>query len=247
MKNFMSLCALLALLALIGSAAALAAETENPEARPLSATIYELGHRDKPIYKWKHEVKPGADGTLHVHNATMTLDTNKEIVSEDVDYNKDQSLRLLRLQQSQLGSDGTIEVKDGNVNFSYTIDGKTKTDHEKLKPNFIVGPTLVGYLQKHWDEIKKGDKVETRFGVVDRRETVGFQFFKDGDTEVKGKKAIFVTMKPTSFFIAKIVKPLKFTFTADGQYLLELEGRTNFKSGSPGSWKDVDALTVYQH
>ncbi len=87
--------------------------------------------------------------------------------------------------------------------------------------------------------------MKRRLAVVDRLETVGFEFFKEKDTELDGKKAVVVKMKPSSFIIAAIVKPLHFYFTTDGATLLQIDGRTTVKKNVNGAYKDLDAITVY--
>lgn len=168
----------------------------------------------------------------------------KEAVIEKAQLT-DRKVSAYELDQKQLGAQGKIEVRDGRVFFSYTEGGKTKTGDEKLKDNFVVGPSLVTYAQDHWTQIKSGEAIDIRLAVLDRRETVGFTLKKISDTTFEGQKAIAVRMKPTSFVIAALVSPLQFTFAEDGSRLLEIRGRAVPKRMVDGKFKDLDARTLY--
>ena len=122
-------------------------------------------------------------------------------------------------------SGGLCRASDGKVAFSWSKDGKTDTDSEDAKPNLIIGPSTVPYLQAHWAELMKGDDVGMRYAAVERKETVGFKFFKIGERILNGQATVQIKMKPTSFVIATLVAPLIFTFDKDGKHLIELEGR----------------------
>ena len=63
--------------------------------------------------------------------------------------------------------------------------------------------------------------------------------------DLEGKKSIVVKMKPSSFIIAAIVKPLHFYMSTDGATLYQIDGRTTVKKNVNGSFKDLDAVTVY--
>jgi hypothetical protein len=54
------------------------------------------------------------------------------------------------------------------------------------------------YIQAHWQELVSGKDVDMRFGVPERRETVGFKIFKEKETKMDGHDVIVAKMKPTS-------------------------------------------------
>lgn len=207
--------------------------------------LYDRKNREAaPIYLWAHDVKE--EGASRQITNTFTAPDGKPVAVETAEFTAGR-LQKYEQKQLQLNATGKIEVKDGKVNFTYEKDGQTKTASEKLKDNFVVGPSLVGYVEGQWAKIIKGDDVDVRLGVVDRRETVGFTFRKVKETDYHGQKAVVVKMKPTSFVIAALVDPLLFTFTADGTRVLELDGRTIPKRADGGKFKDLDVITVYEY
>ncbi|MBK7893084.1 MAG: hypothetical protein IPJ84_20180 [Bdellovibrionales bacterium] len=102
-------------------------------------------------------------------------------------------------------------------------------------------------MKARWDKILKGETVKARFAVMDRQETVGFEYFKVAEKDVVGRPAIVVKMKPSSFIIAALVDPLLFTFSKDDTTLLELEGRTIVKVKKGEKFADFDGYTTYSY
>lgn len=150
------------------------------------------------------------------------------------------------ISQKQTGESATVEVKDGKIIFTKTsADGKTKTETEKLGKTMVMSANFKRFVHDHWKEIQDGKDVDFRYGVWDRMETVGFEIFKDKETTINGEKAVIVKMKPSSFVIAAIVKPIYFTYNADGTKLVELNGRVPVKLKSGEKWKDLDCEVVY--
>lgn len=215
----------------------------------LTAKIFDKdSNKQKLLFNYKHDSE--TKGDLRTVTNTFTDPEGKVAAVETAEFVKsggEEKVRLYKMSQKQLGAEGSVEVKDGTANFSYTKDGKTKTSSEKVGDDFIVGPSLVAHLQKNWDKIAKGETIKTRFAVLDRTETVGFQFSKEKEADINGQKAFVIKMKPSSFLIAALVDPLHFYMTPDGKRLLELHGRTQVKRGEPGKWKDLDAVTVYEY
>jgi len=214
-----------------------------------TAKIFEDSKKEKLLFTYKQEIETKEDGRILTNTFYDNSDGSIAAI-ETIEFAKagnDEVLRRYNMKQKQLNAEGTIELKDGKAHFTYTKDGKTKTATEKAAENFVVGSSALPYLRKHWDKIAKGEKVQVRLGVVDRLETVGFEFFRDRETEINGQKVYVLKMKPSSFIIAAIVNPLYWYVTADGQRLLEINGRSQVKRKVNGAWKDFDAVTVYDY
>ena len=227
---------------LIGAACMLIGQ--NIWASNFSAQIFDLNadvQKDSPLYKVKHD-ETLTDEKLKFHNVYSYPD-GKEAFTEDVEL-KGTEVISYRVNQKQLGDEGSIEVKDKKVIFTYKKkDHEAKTSEEDYVDNLAIGPSLVPYMQKNWDKIKAGEKIRVRLAVPDRRETVGFDLFKDkASTDTK----TIVKMKAASLVISAIVDPLYFTFMPDGSRMTEMKGRTQAKKDHDGKFSDLDAHTIYK-
>jgi hypothetical protein len=212
----------------------------------IHSTIYEAGsNRTKPLFKMVREENTVGDQTT-ISEVFTDLQGNEVFRSQTLL----QGNRFVRydLQQKQLNESAKIEAKDGKIFFEYTDhDGKVKKDDEKWNDAFVVGATLFRHVKAHRDDLLAGKDIEMRFGVPERRESVGFKIFKDEEKKIDGRDVIIAKMKPTSMIIAALVKPLYFYFDkADGR-LLEFRGRVLPKLKDGDGWKDLDAETVYSY
>ena len=212
-----------------------------------TAKAYDLGSdRSKVLFTVRNESEDRGDTKFF--STVYSGPGGQQLVHETMEFAKsgdDLNLKWYRLEQLQLKSDGKIELTPGNAHFTYTKNGKTKTADEKIGDNFIVGPSLIRYIGKNWSDILAGKTIKTRFAVLERLETVGFDFFKEKDGQLNGEKTVIVKMKPSSFVISALVDPLHFYFSEDGKKLHELYGRTAVKKEVDGKFKDLDAVIVY--
>lgn len=213
-----------------------------------SAKIFEAGsNKQKQLYSFERTAEEKSAGLIV---ETIFKDLQGQVaITEYAELVPGESdkVKLYKQSHKQLGAEGIVEVKNGKAHFTYTIDGKTKSSSESVGENFVVTPTILTYLQKRWEKIKKGESIEIRLGVLDRLETVGFEYFKDKEMDLNGTKAVVVKMKPSSMIIAALVKPLYFYFSEDGRRLLEVHGRVMPKQKVDNKFKDLDAVTVYEY
>lgn len=226
--------------------AVLIALSASAHADPYTAKVYAAGSkRGEPLFNLVRK-ETGTPEHLEVFSEFTDARTGEKAVTERTVIENGALKKYTQLQH-QLGETGSIEVVGGKVRFTYTKEGKTETSEEDASDNLAVGANTVEYLRRHWPALLAGETIKIRFGVPDRKETVGFEFSKWAEKKVDGKTLLQVRMKPTSFFIAAIVKPLIFTFDPESRRLVELEGRTIPKQKVDGKWKDLVADIFYTY
>ncbi len=211
-----------------------------------TAKIFDMKDHSKQMFDYKSESE--TNGSLKVYTNTITDMAGGVLVIEKTVMSlsgENETLVSFEQDQKQISTVGKLEVRDGKVFFHFTKDGKAKSDDEKAGPDFIVTSTLLKYVQNNWAGIQKGETVKARLGVLDRMETVGFQFTKESENGQDVASGVIVKMKPSSVIIAAMVNPLRFNFSADGKRLFSLEGRTSVKLKVDGKLKDFDGYTVY--
>lgn len=152
-----------------------------------------------------------------------------------------------RVDKYQTGERGKIEVQGNRIHFVFhDRQGHVKTADETLEGDLVVGLSIRDHILEHWKDLLNGDTVKIRFGVPERQETVGFELFKDHENrDAQGRSSVIFEMKPTSFFVAALVKPIYFSFDKSNGKLLEFKGRTIPYRNVDGKFQDLDALTVY--
>lgn len=210
-----------------------------------TAVVYESNsNRQKQLFTYSNQ-KTEKDGMEEIQ--AVYKDPQGQVVIEEKSVVKGSQALKVEIDQKQVNKKALIEVKDGKVFFTKTEDGKTTTKEEKLGSTFVVGANFMKFIKDNWDQISGGKTIAFRFGVWDRQETVGFEISKVGETDVGGQKAVLLKMKPSSFIIAALVKPIQFTYSADGTRLLVRNGRVEPKKKDGSAYKDLDAEMVYSY
>ena len=223
------------------------------EPKSLAGTIYSL---DRKTVLFKFSRRSTRSGIKLEVNREYTYPDGKLAARERVVYNGDY-LQAYELEESQTGGYGRASINPDPSNpakkvlsFEYAKDsasrGSPKRGAETLR-NATLNNDMVGpFLAEHWDALIKGEEVKCRMIVVARRETVGFRFLKESQTQWQGNPIVIVRMEPTSPLIRALVDPLHFKIEKQGaHHVLEYSGRTTPKSKSGSKWDDLDAVTVF--
>ncbi len=222
-----------------------AASTPPPTtSRVIHGLIYEQGtHHEKPVFDYKRTETALPDGRLEVTAAFHNMDGTPAF-TEKLEA-KDARVISYDWQHLQMGESGKVEVSGNKAHYSHTHDGKTDQSDDTIDPNFVVGPTLIYYLQKHWKELKDGKDVGVRIGVPDRMSDFGFKFTATGNEKTKSGEIVHVRLKPTSIFVSAVVSPIYFDFSPDGSRLISSTGMSLLKIKRDGKWNELKAETVF--
>jgi hypothetical protein len=211
---------------------------------PFRGEVFEQGTKKQTLLYRLVRTESMKDGEKYA-TGRYTDPSGKEVVFEEVFFKKEKLSRYV-LHHWQTHEEGFMDVRGDQLLFSYTRNGKTRTNQETRPENLIIGPTTVDYLHANWKNVT-GDELKVRFAVLDRLETIGFKFFKTKSQELEHKLVVYVTMEPSSFFVSLLVKPIHMIFDTDGTRLLEMSGRTVPKRKAGNDWHDLDADIVYHY
>ena len=236
------------------------------EPNTLTATIYSLD-RKTVLFKFsRHLTRSGTNlEAIRKYNCP----DGKLAARERVIYHGD-GFRLYELDELQTGGFGCAEVKPDSgpqsqrLYFEFAKDSNSRTnpsqDSETLQKNTLNNDMVGPFLASNWDALMKGQEVKCRFMVIPRKETVGFRFVKESESQWQGMPQsagtnraatrpvpiIIVRMEPTSPVIRTLVDPLHFKIEKDGAHrVLEYSGRTTPKIKSGNKWSNLDAVTVF--
>jgi len=207
------------------------------------ADIYEMGsNRQNKLYTMKVEIQNEGDTTSTV---TQYHDLEGNLLFEDKASLKGLQIVKDELSQKQTGATATVEFDGKTAKFVKTENGKTKTETETPKGDFVMSANFQKFVQSKWADLMAGKTVDYRYGVWDRMESVGFSLKKTGEIGEGSEKKVTLLKKPSSFIIAALVNPIEFVFQADGGRMLEMKGRIPPKKKDGSKWKDQDAEVVY--
>ena len=226
---------------------------ENPPF--LTGTIYPMGSTSgQPLFKFKRTARRSGN-RIHVLREFSYPD-GKLAARERVVY-QDNALVHYEQDAIQTGAKGTADVErvpsnpnKAKILFHYCKDASTYSSSaakiEPLAPDTLVNDMVGPFLTAHWDQLARGEKVGCRFIVVPRKETLGFTFRKESETQWHGRDALILKMEPSSMLISALVDPLHFVIEKNApHHVLQYSGRTTPKVSSNGHWTDLDAVTIF--
>jgi hypothetical protein len=173
---------------------------------------------------------------------------------ERVRYERGRLVRF-ELDERQIGATGSALVEPlpnqrQRIQFQYTTRSsradRPKQEIETIREEVLISDMLPGFMADRWDELVRGEVVKFRYIVVPRLETIAFKLKRESTAELHGKKVVRIRMEPASRLIAQFLDPLIFTVEADPpRRIVQYSGRTTPRIRSGQSWKDLDALTVF--
>lgn len=214
-------------------------------AQNYTGILYEKdSKRGTAIYNLK--VTTSTEGTNELIHGQYTS-TSGDLVVEEKGVLNGSRLVKYEISQKQKNWSGRIEVKDTEVHFWKSENGKEKTSKEKLGSSLVVSSNFQRFVRDNWAALSSGKTVAFRYGVWARAETVGFEIFKISEEAVGAEKLTVLKMKPSSFVISALVDPLIFKFKSDGSQLMEMIGRVPPVRKDGSKFKDLDAEVVYSY
>jgi len=209
------------------------------------ATIYEKDTKlGKKLFTFETK-EDVSDGSQMITTTYKNLE-GQEIIVENATL-KDDKLVKFSIDQKQIEAKATVEVKDGKVFFTKLEKGNEKKNDEKYKEPLVISSNFQRYVASQLDDLIKGKTIEFRYVAWTRAETVGFEIFKESEENYNGEDVVVLKMKPSSFIIAALVKPLQFKFSKSSKKLLYMKGRVAPMQKVGDSYKDLDAEVVYKY
>jgi len=205
-------------------------EIDAPRTKPLF-TFTLSGHTLEGKYTRMETDYRDLDGVLTAH--------------EKIGF-RDGRLQSYAFEIPNQGEIGKMEIVDERMRFSWNKNGEVRTEEESVPENLIVGPTIVPFLRENRERILAGESLRARLAVLDRMETIGFRFTKVEEKMRDGRAVVMVRMRPSSFVVALVVKPLDFLVDKETFRLLEYRGRTlPLRQETDGTWTALDVDAVY--
>jgi len=228
-------------------------ELEYESPRLLSGAIYDQASSNRTLlFKFQRRAKRSGQ-KLSVERE-YTYPDGRIAATERVVYEGNQ-LSSFELIEKETGEQGRAIIRRSagpeprsDIEFEYSAGAGSnpKTGKEALGRDTVVNDMIGHFLIAHLDLLARGEKVKCRYIVIARRETVGFTFTKVGESSWQGREVINVRMAATSKLLAPLVKPVLFIIEKDAPHrVIQYSGRTTPKIKEGGTWKDLDAVTVF--
>jgi hypothetical protein len=205
----------------------------NARADEFVGRIYHIGKMSEaPIYSQKVESKTLPDGTTEV-TSVFTAPDGHTLMKEKAIINGTTfiSQEIENVSENKIYS---AELKDQKITFqTFSLENGEKkqvsSHSEKIRGNFMTGAIAENFLRENWNDLMNDKRITIRFAVFEREETIGFSLRKKSETDVDGKPAVVIQMRPTSLFVSMAVAPMEISVDKNSKTIIHFKGRTPLK------------------
>lgn len=205
------------------------------------ATYAQEQPAEQPLFRYERRVQALAGGLLASH---LTRDpAGRLIIVEAAQVSADYALQGFTVINQQNDFSGSVQVSADGRHLQYRVfaQGQWSSAEEQVDAALLSGPSLHGFILKHWDALLAGQALAVRFIVLREKQTYGFTLRHDGS--VAGQARFSLT--PSSFWVGLVLAPLRVTFNAADRRLLRYEGRVPPQQWHAGQLEDLDARVEY--
>lgn len=225
--------------------ARLAALQASPESAGVlvyrGATFAQRETAGNPLYRYERRVLPMADGLSASH---LTSDpAGRLIIVESATMSAQYELRRFEATNQQAGFAGSAQLSPDGRHLTYELNdnGKSSTTTEEVSDPVVSGPSMFGFILKHWEPLQAGATIPVRMLVLKDKTTYGFNV--KHEKQANGQTSFAVT--PSSFLIRMAIAPLRVVFDATTRTPVRYEGRVPPMENAAGKLEDLDARVEY--
>lgn len=193
-----------------------------------------------PLFSYERRVDASEAGMKASHITHGAGD--EAVVIESARFTTDYEVRHFEAVHKVAGYSGTVDVSaDGHLEYTLDEGGRISTATEDVADPVVTGPSLHGWMLRHWDQLMTGKPVKVRMIVLARKETFGFELQRvpaaDG--------LVAFSMKPTNVLVRLAIAPLRFEFDAATHNVVRYTGRVPPTIVVDGKRKTLDARVEY--
>jgi len=205
----------------------------NARADEFTARIFSIGKMsDAPLYSQKVESKALEDGTTQV--TSVFTDPNGQTLMREKAVINGTTFISQEIENVVEKKIYTAELKDQKITFqTFSFENGEKkpvsTHSEKIRGNFMTGAIAENFIRENWNDLMNDKRINIRFAVFEREETIGFSLRKKAEADVDGKPAVVIQMRPTSLFVSMAVAPMEISVDKNSKAIIHFKGRTPLK------------------
>ena len=202
-------------------------------------TIYDGAvHSPDGVQVFEYTRTSRSEGDLMVStHRSREVDGGREVTLQSATHTPAYALERSVEHHDQLGVQSEVVVHGDRIAMTTVRNGRVRTARRKLSAPPVVGPTLFGFVLRHWDELARGKTVPIRFVVPERRRTYAF----DLHMSERGADTTTVVMQAKSAFVRASVPTMRMVFDSASKQIRRYEGRIPPRLNG----KPVDAQVDY--
>lgn len=198
-----------------------------------------LGPDGAPMFRYTRDSRVDGPQRTSIHRS-YDASTRTLVVEQAAEHDAAYTLHRYVENHLQLGARSVVTAPaPGRLDYTTSEGGRTHHRSERIDAPAVTGPTLFGFVRTHWDQLERGEAIEIRFVVAEKRRSVPFVLRMSAPS--RGRAV--VEMRPRSALLRLALAPMRLLFDSETRAVLQYEGRIPpRRNGRP-----VDARVVYRH
>jgi hypothetical protein len=207
----------------LGAAALLSALTggEFAAAEMVTGQVYGLHtQRQVVLFRWELERDPTG---RRWRSRYWTPDG--QVAAEDEVIWDGATFAVYRYTRPPVGEAASVERRGDVLVYRQVVRGTARENQETFDDRVAVGPTVIPWVQRHWDRFGREPEITVRYAVPDQLRSFEFRLARvDGHPAAEAGTAV-IKMSPSSPFVRLFVSPVYLVFREDGGAFRGMVGR----------------------
>lgn len=202
------------------------------------------------LYTEYHEIKVNTLGQYERGEVIYRDENGQVIATKVLDFSLNALVPNLVFKDHRSQSDITLSRAGSDLIVEYFDGVKNRTHKTRFKPNGSGNPLVADagfdrFVLKNWNKILAGEKLVFDMLALTRGETIPFQMSMINKTSDQ----VAIEVKPDSWLVRLLVKPIHLSYELNSQKLMRFEGLTNIQAEENGRLKDENAMAkiVYEY
>ena len=194
-----------------------------------------------PLFSYERRLLPLDEGAVASH---ITRDASgATIIAEQAQFDAGYALRRFEAVNAQLGYSGSVDVSADGTRLAYRLirDGQASTAAETVSDPVVSGPSLHGFVLRHWDTLAAGKRIPVRMIVLAGKTTYGFDIRQAAQAD--GRTSFSIT--PSNLLVRLAIAPLTVTFDNATRSVVRYDGRVPPMQHVDGKLANLDARVDY--
>ena len=210
-----------------------------------TADVYLMGSEKKLLLFRKYNSYRASDGRevlAHVY----TYPDGRPVATEEIVLINGK-FREYTLDFERIGCGCGLTREGERVFFTFKESASSSSGSGRYTDNLVMGPTLAGFVRRHWETLRSGGKVPFRIPIPNRRMIADFTLRRIDNSTYQREGARVFEMKIASLFIGLFLAPNYLVFDAERKRLLEIHGPTVLLREVDGKLVNTDADIYYRY
>ena len=196
----------------------------------------------------RYHLEAKKEGELIYNYVTFSGPEGDQVIEQS--WEKNGKVKKAIIENRAIGKRSQLEVKNGIAYYEVTDlnDRSVKKSEDNAEDNLVVPSTMLTYEKANAERIAKGETVQIKMAVLDRRDSFTFNVHKIKDDKSADGEAIQVLeMTPASFLVKAAVDPMYFYVKPKNSELFAFEGESGLRKKIGNTFEKMKVRTSYDY